>query len=141
MSHPNAILDQLGRFAAAVLPEEPEQTTDLCWRSLPIVTGERVEGERSDAELRRRPHDIPDTVDAGKMPAPPRLALVSGPAAVAIHDDPNVQSTHVRSSASRASLKIVSIWSRYSSSARLPFAVKRYSVFGFRSSNPLSTRI
>ena len=60
---------------------------------LPVIGGEGEEGEDPDAGAGRRFDDAAHGFDSGAMAGHARQAAGGGPAAIAIHDDTDVQST------------------------------------------------
>src|SRR6185437_16117340 len=68
-----------------------EEALHLRGRARPVVARERVNTERPDAHVRRVFDDALESGDARTMTGHAREALARRPAAVAIHDDGDVQ--------------------------------------------------
>ena len=108
-SDADAVVDEFSPFVLTVLPQEPEESPDFCGRSLPVVAGECEQGQRRDAEVRGAFDNVSNRVHARDVTPPPGASSHTRPPAIAVHDDGDMNSVQVRSSASRVSVKIVSI--------------------------------
>ena len=76
--------------------EQAHQIADLVLGPLPVFGREGVEGQRLDAQVAGRAHDVADRLDPRAMPGDARQVALLGPAAVAIHDDGDMVGTVMR---------------------------------------------
>ena len=88
---PDAVADAARRLGAQVFPEQPHQRGHLERGPAPVVGREGVQGERADAEPRGRLDDPPHRLRAGPVSCGRGRPLPGGPAAVAVHDDADVE--------------------------------------------------
>jgi hypothetical protein len=135
------------------------QPAHFARRALPVVRRERVERERPDAECGRRLDHSPHCAGPVPMASEPWQPSGRGPAAVAVHDDGDVETTRMaffirrtlnnevssqknlpaqRPSVLRVARISASMWLRYRSRAWRPRVASRNSVRGRRPSKVLT---
>ena len=78
-------------FALDVGAEDPHQALDLGERPLPVLGREGVERQVGDAEVGTGPDDLGHAPRAARVAVETVHAARRGPAAVAVHDDPDVK--------------------------------------------------
>ena len=90
--HPEAhvALHELGQLALDGALEQGHQGGHFLVGPVPVLRGERVEGEEPDPELARGAHDRPHRLHALAVPGHARKPAVGGPPPVAVHDDRDV---------------------------------------------------
>src|SRR6185436_7287456 len=88
----HAVLHAAGGLLAEVVVEELHQAHRLFQGAAPVVGGEGVQRQRADAEIGRRLDDVVDGVGAAAVALEAGRAATDGPAAIAVHDDGDVQS-------------------------------------------------
>ncbi|GCC48803.1 hypothetical protein chiPu_0033289, partial [Chiloscyllium punctatum] len=72
-------------------PQQPHQRRDFGFRTTPIVARECVQRQRADALVGRGLDDAADRLDARFMSTQARQAAPRRPAAVAVHDDADME--------------------------------------------------
>ena len=86
-----AAVDQALRLGVQIVAQEPHQAGHLRRGAQPVVGRKREKGQGGDAEIGRHARDTAHGFGARPMAGGARQALVFGPAAIAIHDDGEVQ--------------------------------------------------
>ena len=88
-----------------VVPDEAlqqrHQIGNFLRRSGPVLGRERVKRQVADAELRRRTHGLSQRFDTAAMPLNPGQAPLRRPAAVAVHDNPDMDRMELTLSAGK----------------------------------------
>jgi len=87
---PDAVVHDLGTLAMEVVAQQVHQPAHFIGRPLPVLRRERVQGERRQPELARRPRHLAHRVGASPVALQAREAPLLRPAAVPVHDDADV---------------------------------------------------
>jgi len=87
---PDAVVHDLGTLAMEVVAQQVHQAAHFIGRPLPVLRRERVQGERRQPELARRPRHLAHRVGASPVALQAREAPLLRPAAVPVHDDADV---------------------------------------------------
>ena len=93
--HPYVVAAQAVHLAEDVGAEDAHQPLDLVERALPVLGREGVERQVGDAEVGAGPDDLGHPPGAAGMAGDAVHATGGGPAAVAVHDDPDVKGRDV----------------------------------------------
>ena len=86
----HAIAIQLVNLADQIKAQKPHQIVDLGRRPLPVLRGESVERQIFDTQFGCPPDTAAHGLRSSLVAGDPRQAACLGPAAVAIHDDGNM---------------------------------------------------
>ena len=78
---------QLVQLLGEVFQQKPHQRANLLGGALPVLSGERIDGQGLDAQVIRMPDNLAQRLHAGLVAKGTRHAALLRPAAVAIHDD------------------------------------------------------
>ncbi len=88
--HLHALPFQLRDFLRDVLLEQVHERRNLRRRAIPVLLGEREQGQHLDARFNRPLDRFPHRLHPGAVAERPRQPALARPAAIAVHDDRHV---------------------------------------------------
>jgi hypothetical protein len=86
----HSLSDQIRRVIGDSRVKQGEERLDLSPSALPVLAAEGEDGQAAHAALLSALHDGPDGVDTGGVALRLGHASLTGPAAIAVHDDGHV---------------------------------------------------
>jgi hypothetical protein len=87
----HVVAHEVVELVTEIEAQQLHQTHDFGRRPSPVVAGKRIERQRADALLRRRLDHAAQCFDTGDVALMPRQPPGDSPAAIAVHDDADVQ--------------------------------------------------